>query len=420
MTLVIDGRKIAQEIIDELKKLPKPQKTLAAIFVGTNAASESFLKQKAKIAGELDVKFQLYRFDESISEENLIKEVKKIGGDESVGGLIIQLPLPVKFDRKAVLAVLNPDKDIDALTSQAKVLALPVGVVQEVLCYFIATQNTRIHSNDSKEIVEKELSYKLGGVFLAVQNKIGRFCRERQYADALEKELRERGLNFRREAAIDLADRKSNFADFIVENRILLEIKAKPFIEKEDYYQTLRYLESANLVLGLIVNFRQKYLKPKRILNPKAVSVTKLETFAWSSSCSGRVPIYLKDKIVAVVGRGILVGKPIAEWLAGKCQEVIVFHSKNDLNGLKKADLIISGVGKAGLIKPEILKPGAGVIDFGFDMKDGKISGDLDVQSLITNNQSLSFYTPTPGGTGPILVAELFRNFFKLNLRNTN
>ena len=55
--------------------------------------------------------------------------------------------------------------------------------------------------------------------------------------------------------------------DFIVENKIILEFKAKDFITKEDYFQTKRYLVTLNLKLALLINFRQKRLAPKRILN---------------------------------------------------------------------------------------------------------------------------------------------------------
>ena len=69
---------------------------------------------------------------------------------------------------------------------------------------------------------------------------------------------------------------------------------------------------------------------------------------------------------------------------------------------------VISGVGKAGIIKPDMLKNEAGVIDFGYD--GGK--GDFDASSDLSR---LAFYTPTPGGTGPILVAKLMENFYRLN-----
>src|SRR3989344_879046 len=71
-----------------------------------------------------------------------------------------------------------------------------------------------------------------------------------------------------RENSLEIGGRKSNFVDFIIEDKIVLELKAKPFTDKEDYYQLRRYLHNAKVKLGLLVNFRDRYLKPKRILNP--------------------------------------------------------------------------------------------------------------------------------------------------------
>jgi len=118
-------------------------------------------------------------------------------------------------------------------------------------------------------ILEKDLSYRLGGLFFEIQRQHGRFCREKQYGDALVEKLKEAGIEFRREYPIEIAGIKSNFADFCIENRVLIELKARPFIEKIDYYQMLRYLEASDLPLGLIVNFCQPHLKPKRVLNYK-------------------------------------------------------------------------------------------------------------------------------------------------------
>ena len=120
------------------------------------------------------------------------------------------------------------------------------------------------------KIIEKELSYKLGGIFFEIQGELGRFCRERQYADLLEKKLEKAKIKFKREYPIEIANRKSNFVDFIVEDKILIDLKAKPFIKKEDYFQMKRYLGVTNIALGLIVNFQNQYLKPKRILNGNA------------------------------------------------------------------------------------------------------------------------------------------------------
>ncbi|MDP1706469.1 MAG: bifunctional 5,10-methylenetetrahydrofolate dehydrogenase/5,10-methenyltetrahydrofolate cyclohydrolase [bacterium] len=122
-----------------------------------------------------------------------------------------------------------------------------------------------------------------------------------------------------------------------------------------------------------------------------------------------------EDLKIAIVGLGFLIGQPTALWLTGRTKELYLLDKKSDLNILKNADVIISGVGQAGLIKPAMLKNNAVVIDFGWDSLNGKIAGDFDYSEIINDNPKQITYTPTPGGTGPILVAKLFENFYKLN-----
>jgi len=117
-----------------------------------------------------------------------------------------------------------------------------------------------------------ELSYKITGACFKVHKKLGRFCTERQYCDELETFLKKIGCTYKRELEISSLNAISptgNRVDFIVENKIILEIKAKRFVTKEDYIQTVRYLEAANLGLALLINFRHTYFKPKRIINSK-------------------------------------------------------------------------------------------------------------------------------------------------------
>ena len=121
------------------------------------------------------------------------------------------------------------------------------------------------------EIIYRDLSYKLVGLFYKVQDTLGRYARESQYSSFLEKLLKESDINYEKEKLISKTGSDINRADFVVENSVVLELKAKPFLTRDDFYQTLRYLEFANIQLGLLVNFRQKFLKPKRILNPKFV-----------------------------------------------------------------------------------------------------------------------------------------------------
>ena len=113
----------------------------------------------------------------------------------------------------------------------------------------------------------------------------------------------------------------------------------------------------------------------------------------------------------AVVGLGFLVGRPVAVWLMKKTKGLYLLDKGSDFGILKEADLVVSAAGHAGLIKNKDLKKGASVIDFGFSLKGGAITGDFDVSGA----EGLNFYTPMPGGTGPILVAGLLKNFYDLN-----
>jgi len=121
------------------------------------------------------------------------------------------------------------------------------------------------NSANKKGLVYPELSYKITGLIFKIQNDMGRLCREKQYCDRLEKLLQENNIKYKREAVDNDGDR----FDFLIEDIMVLEIKAKQIVIKEDYYQLKRYLEINNLKLGLLVNFRNRYLKPKRILNSK-------------------------------------------------------------------------------------------------------------------------------------------------------
>ena len=94
---------------------------------------------------------------------------------------------------------------------------------------------------------------------------------EKQYADALEVLLKENKIDYLREKALPVSflgeKERRNIPDFIIEDKVIIDLKAKFFISKEDYFQMQRYLESYRRELGLIINFRKKYIYPKRILN---------------------------------------------------------------------------------------------------------------------------------------------------------
>ncbi len=137
--------------------------------------------------------------------------------------------------------------------------------------------------------------------------------------------------------------------------------------------------------------------------------------------------IKLNGKNVLVVGAGKLVGKPAAFWAISQEATVMVANAltKKLSDFTKKADIIISGAGKAGLIKGSMVKKGVVIIDAGTSLKKvskkGKkspaqltIVGDVDFKTV---SKKASYITPVPGGVGPMTVAMLLENLIKLNLK---
>jgi len=126
--------------------------------------------------------------------------------------------------------------------------------------------------------------------------------------------------------------------------------------------------------------------------------------------------ILLKDRLgdlsgleAVVVGRSNIVGKPMAQLLLAENCTVTIAHSRTrDLPAvLRRADIVVAAVGKAGMIKGDWLKPGATVIDVGINRVDGKLVGDVDFASAC---EVAGAITPVPGGVGPMTIALLLRN----------
>ena len=121
-----------------------------------------------------------------------------------------------------------------------------------------------MHTNDTnKKLIYPELSYLIAGICFEAHNQLGRYARERQYCDFVEKRLKELKIQFSREYIVG---KTGNKIDFLLDDKIILEVKAKRFILKEDYYQLQRYLQILDKKLGLLVNFRNRYLKPIRVV----------------------------------------------------------------------------------------------------------------------------------------------------------
>jgi len=135
------------------------------------------------------------------------------------------------------------------------------------------TNQKRINTN--KQIVYPELSYKLMGSLFKIHNKLGPSYQEKYYQRAIATEFKNQRIHFIREKEIILGYGNQGIGkyrlDFVVEDKIALEIKTVPFLRDEFTNQLLAYLVSTNLKLGIIANFRTQKLTYRRVINPKVI-----------------------------------------------------------------------------------------------------------------------------------------------------
>lgn len=118
--------------------------------------------------------------------------------------------------------------------------------------------------------------------------------------------------------------------------------------------------------------------------------------------------IELKDKRIAIVGRGRLVGKPLAKMWQNSGFNVDVFHRGSDFNKLSDYEIVVTATGSPNLITSEMIRMGAVIVDAGTASENGKIVGDISDE--IRERSDLSAITPRAGGVGPLTVGVLFEN----------
>ncbi len=119
--------------------------------------------------------------------------------------------------------------------------------------------------------------------------------------------------------------------------------------------------------------------------------------------------IPIEGQHVVVVGRSNLVGRPVSWLLEHEHATVTLCHSRTrNLSDLtKQADILIAAVGRPHLIRADMVKPGAVVIDVGINRIEGKLVGDVDFEAV---KEKASYITPVPGGVGPMTIAMLLDN----------
>lgn len=266
----LKGKDLRDKLLISLKEQVKDVPTqlgLAVIQVGNDEASKVYVRQKEKLALEMGYKFIHKVFEGNVNQNDVINYIKELNNDDTIDGILVQMPLPKHLDTTLIQNTIDPNKDVDGLT-------------------FI---------NAGK----------------LVQNMPS-----------------------------------------------LAPCTPKGIIDILDEYE---------------------------------------------------IPI--EGKKVVVIGRSILVGKPIANMLTNRNASVSVCHSKTDDISFytKNADIIVVAVGKAKYLKADMVKPNTVIIDVGINRIDGKLIGDVDYENV---SELASHITPVPGGVGPMTVYELMHNVY--------
>lgn len=118
MAKLLEGKLIAEGIKEQIKKdvaLLKSKPVLASVLVGDNAGALSYVKSQTKTAEALGVEYKLHQLPVDTSEGSLVEFIKKLNADNSVNGIIIQMPLPGQIDYKKISQNISPDKDIEGM-----------------------------------------------------------------------------------------------------------------------------------------------------------------------------------------------------------------------------------------------------------------------------------------------------------------
>ncbi|TAK97046.1 bifunctional 5,10-methylenetetrahydrofolate dehydrogenase/5,10-methenyltetrahydrofolate cyclohydrolase [Patescibacteria group bacterium] len=268
---LLKGRPIADKILADLKRrIAKSQRApaLAAVLVGNNKASELYVSLKQKAAGEIGMDFWVLSFSAQDSEKDVLQAIKDLNRDRDIHGIIVQLPLPKKFDTQKIVNAVDPRKDVDGFH----------------------WQNIQL--------------------FVKGKNKV---------------------------------------------------VPAFP-----------------QAILQLIESDKRE------LAGKRGVGVVNSQMFG--------------EMMVKTLQR-----KKI------KAEYVLSSNIKYQISKLKEADIVITAIGKPGIIRGKMLKKGVVVIDGGVSKIGQRVVGDIDLKSVSKVARAIS---PVPGGVGPMTIACLLQNVY--------
>jgi len=176
---ILDGKKISNEIkneiaeeVQKMKDLGEKVPHLAAIIVGNDGASETYVASKVKACERVGFESTLVKMSSTTSETELLNKIKELNQNPDIDGFIVQLPLPPQIDTQKVLLTVNPDKDVDgfhptnfgkmALDMSSFIPATPFGILELLERYKVETQGKHTVVIGRSHIVGRPMSILMG------------------------------------------------------------------------------------------------------------------------------------------------------------------------------------------------------------------------------------------------------------------
>lgn len=118
---LLEGKKIADKILNEIRgniAEAENKPFLAVLLVGEDEASKIYTSLKRKAAQKVGIGFELFHFEESVLEEEIIGKIEELNQDDKISGIIVQLPLPLKFNTQKIVTSVDPSKDVDGFHTE--------------------------------------------------------------------------------------------------------------------------------------------------------------------------------------------------------------------------------------------------------------------------------------------------------------
>jgi len=171
--IILDGKKTAAKVQSTLKqkieKIPGRKPKLVAILVGENIASQTYVKRKTMACQEVGIHSHVIELEENIDQKTLLSHIETLNADDSVDGILVQLPLPKTISQNAILQAINPNKDVDGFhpINMGKLLTecqdgfipcTPLGIQMLLEEYHIETKSKNVLIIGRSTIVGKPLS----------------------------------------------------------------------------------------------------------------------------------------------------------------------------------------------------------------------------------------------------------------------